>query len=38
LKHWTWPVVIVDVAWGSVVTALSSTLGLMIANWITPKI
>jgi len=22
LKHWTWPVVIVDVAWGSVVTAL----------------
>jgi uncharacterized membrane protein len=38
LKHWTWPVVIVDVAWGSFATALSSTLGLMIANWITPKI
>ena len=38
LKHWTWPVVIVDVAWGSFVTALSSTLGLTIANWITPKI
>ena len=38
LKHWTWPVVIVDVAWGSFVTALSSSLGLTIANWITPKI
>src|SRR5882672_5529415 len=38
LRHWTWPVVIVDVAWGSFVTALSSTLGLTIANWITPKV
>ena len=38
LKHWTWPVVMMDVAWGSFVTALSSTLGLSIANWITPKI
>ena len=38
LKHWTWPVVILDVSWGSFVTALSSTLGLLIANWIAPKI
>ncbi len=38
LKHWTWPVVLVDVAWGSFVTALSSTLGLLIANWLTPRI
>jgi uncharacterized membrane protein len=38
LKHWTWPVVIVDVGWGSFVTALSSALGLTIANWITPKV
>jgi uncharacterized membrane protein len=38
LKHWTWPVVMMDVAWGSFVTAVSSTFGLMIANWITPKI
>lgn len=37
LKHWTWPVVLVDVAWGSFVTALSSTLGLLIANWLTPR-
>jgi uncharacterized membrane protein len=35
LRHWTWPVVIVDVSWGTFVTALSSTLGLIIANWIT---
>lgn len=38
LKHWTWLVVMVDVSWGMFVTAVSSTLGLMIANWITPKI
>ena len=33
LKHWTWPVVAVDVSWSVCVTAISSTLGLMIANW-----
>ena len=38
LKHWTWPVVMVDVSWGTFVTALSSTAGLWIANWITPKV
>ena len=38
LKHWTWPVVVVDVSWGTFVTATSSTLGLLIANWIEPKI
>ena len=38
LRHWTWPVAIVDVLWGSFVTAVSSTLGLMIANWIAPKV
>jgi uncharacterized membrane protein len=38
LKHWTWAVVIVDMSWGSFVTAVSSTLGLMIANWMMPKI
>jgi uncharacterized membrane protein len=38
LKHWTWPVVIMDVSWGSFVTALSSTLGLQIANWLAPKL
>jgi uncharacterized membrane protein len=38
LKHWTWAVVALDVSWGCFVTAISSTLGLLIANWITPKI
>jgi uncharacterized membrane protein len=37
LKHWSWPVVAVDVSWGVVATALSSTLGLMIANWLAPR-
>jgi uncharacterized membrane protein len=38
LRHWTWPVVVVDVSWGTFVTAVSSTLGLVIANWIAPEI
>lgn len=38
LKHWTWPVVIMDVAWGTFVTAVSATLGLLIANWVQSKI
>ena len=38
LKHWTWPVVLVDVSWGTFVTALSATAGLLIAGWIMPKI
>jgi uncharacterized membrane protein len=38
LKHWTWSVVAVDIAWGTFVTAMSATLGLLIANWILAKI
>ncbi len=38
LKHWTWPVVAVDVCWGAFVTAVSSALGLMIANWMVPRV
>jgi uncharacterized membrane protein len=38
LKHWTWAVAVVDVCWGSFVTAVSSTAGLMIANWLAPKV
>jgi uncharacterized membrane protein len=37
LKHWTWAVVVVDVSWGTFVTAVSSTAGLFIANWLVPK-
>jgi len=38
LKHWTWPVVMVDVSWGTFVTALSSTIGLLIADRLAPRI
>ena len=37
LKHWTWPVVLLDVAWGSFVTAVSAAAGLAITNWLVPK-
>lgn len=37
LKHWTWPVAVVDVTWGAFATAVSSTAGLLIADWIAPK-
>ncbi len=37
LKHWTWPVVVVDIAWGTFVTATAGTVGLLITNWLTPR-
>jgi uncharacterized membrane protein len=38
LKHWSWPVAVVDIGWGAFITATSSVIGLMIANWLTPRI
>ena len=38
LKHWSWPVAVVDVSWGSFVTAVSSTISLLAANWLVPKV
>jgi uncharacterized membrane protein len=38
LRHWSWPVAVVDVTWGSFVTAVSATSGLLIANWLAPQI
>ena len=38
LKHWTWNVVIVDITWGVIFTAVGSTLGLLLANWVTSKV
>ena len=32
LKHWSWPVAFVDIGWGAVVTAVSSTAGLLAAD------
>ena len=37
LKHWTWPVVMVDISWGAFVTAVSSALGLVLADWLSPR-
>jgi uncharacterized membrane protein len=37
LKHWTWPVVTVDIVWGTFVTATAGTLGLIITNWLAPR-
>nr|WP_249158200.1 DUF2177 family protein [Bradyrhizobium jicamae] len=37
LRHWTWPVAIVDVGWGAAVTAVSSTAALLIADWLVPR-
>ena len=32
LKHWSWGVVAVDMAWGVALTATTATLGLLLAN------
>jgi uncharacterized membrane protein len=37
LKHWSWSVAALDVSWGAVVTAVSSTAGLFVANWLAPR-
>jgi uncharacterized membrane protein len=38
LKHWSWPVAVVDVSWGATVTAVDETAGLLVANWLAPKV
>jgi len=37
LKHWSWAVAALDVSWGAIVTAVSSTAGLMVTNWLVPR-
>lgn len=37
LKHWTWPMVIADISWGTFVTAISGSLGLVIADRLSPR-
>lgn len=37
LRDWSWAVVVIDIAWGSFVTAVSSTAGLLVANWLAAK-
>jgi len=36
LKHWSWAVAAVDICWGAVVTAVSATAGLAVADVLTP--
>jgi uncharacterized membrane protein len=38
LKHWSWPVAIVDMSWGAIVTAVSAAAGLLAANWLVPRV
>jgi uncharacterized membrane protein len=38
LKHWTWPVVAVDMSWGMLVTAVSASLGLALGNWLLARV
>ena len=37
LKHWTWPVAFLDISWGAIVTAISATAGLAVADWLAPR-
>ena len=37
LRNWSWAVASVDIGWGAVVTAVSSTAGLLVANWLVPN-
>ena len=38
LRHWTWPVVAIDISWGMFVTGTSAALGLLLTNWIMTKV
>ena len=33
LKHWEWTVVVADILWGATLTAVSASIGGLIANW-----
>ena len=38
LRNWSWAVVVIDISWGAFVTAVSSTAGLLVANWLVPRV
>ena len=38
LKHWAWAVVVPDIAWGAVLTAVSAAIGGLLADWILAKV
>ena len=37
LKHWSWGVAAMDITWGALMTAVSSTAGLLLADWVAAK-
>ena len=37
LKHWSWGVAAMDIAWGALMTAVASTAGLLVADWVAAK-
>ena len=37
LKHWEWAVVLPDIAWGAVLTAVAAAIGGVFADWILSK-
>ena len=37
LKHWSWGVAVMDITWGALMTAVASTAGLLVADWIAAK-
>jgi uncharacterized membrane protein len=37
LKHWSWAVAAVDISWGALVTAISATAGLAVADALAPR-
>jgi uncharacterized membrane protein len=38
LKHWEWAVVVPDMAWGAVLTAVSAAIGGLLAGWLMNKV
>ncbi len=35
LKYWTWPIALLDLAWGAVVTAVSAAIGFFVTSAVT---
>ena len=38
LKHWEWAIVVPDIAWGAVLTAVSAAIGGLLADWILTRV
>jgi uncharacterized membrane protein len=37
LKHWKWAVVVPNMSWGAVLTAVSAAVGGLLADWLLAK-